>query len=104
MHLYVLGGAVIAGSVTSMVALIRRSRFMPLVTIVTGAVGTVFFALLPFPALPGMIGSLSTIPLGVGWFLLRRRVRKQLVLSDSTNLRRPEEYLSDSGHWRFRAS
>ena len=104
MHLYVLGGAVIAVSIASMVALIRRSRFMPLVTIVTGLVGMVFFALLPFPTLTGMIASLSTIPLGTGWFLLRRRARKQLVLSDSANFRRPEEYLSDSGHWRFRAS
>jgi len=104
MHLYVLGVAVIAGSIGSVAALIRRSRFMPLVTIVTGLIGTVFFALLPFPALPGVIGSLFAILLAVGWLLLRRRVRKQLVLSDSGNWRRPEEYLSDSGHWRFRAS
>src|SRR5713101_8817943 len=53
MHVYVLGVAVIAGSIASVVALIRRSRFMTLIRIATGLIGTVFCAV------PAAAGSFS---------------------------------------------
>jgi len=94
-----LAAIVIAGSIAGMVGIIRRSSLVPLLAVVTGAAALLFFfSNLSTFALLGMILSMLVIALGATCFVVRQR------FACDRRPARDRVYLSDSGHWRLRAS
>jgi asparagine N-glycosylation enzyme membrane subunit Stt3 len=101
--LIVLGFVVLAGSIAVMVGILRRSSLVPLLSVITGLLGTLFFLILPSPAFWGLIVSLLAISAGVISFFARPRAAAPSQ-SEVLPLRSADVYLSDSGHWRIRTS
>jgi len=107
---------VILGSIAAMVGIIRRSRFVPLVAMLTGTAGVLFFSTVPVLQIPGLVVSLLAIALAPAYLGVRYRTagknrarrtkpgRNLFVLSASGKWRRVEEYFSESGKWRARTS
>jgi hypothetical protein len=94
---------IIVSSIAGMVGIVRRSSFVPLLAVATGLVGVLFFySNHSILGVTGMVLSLFCIPLGVTYFLERRRRTAPPV--DVVRPVADQLYLSDSGRWRLRAS
>ena len=91
---------VIVSSIAGMIGIVRRSSFVPLLSVVAGFAGILFFY--SSHSITGMVLSLFCIPLGVTYFVERRRRTAPPV--GSVRPVADRLYLSDSGHWRFRES
>lgn len=101
--IFIAGLIVIVTSLSAMIAIVRRSRFVPQIAIIAGAAGALFFANLRALALPGVVLSILAVVLGLLCAAMRRRRRRQriMVLSESGVWRLPTEvFLSSSGRWR----
>jgi hypothetical protein len=94
-----LGLFVFAGSMSAMVAILRRAPILPYLAISVGTAGILFFSGIPQLEIPGIILSALAVILGTlrAWTTRRRTLsaptRKVVRLHTG-------EYLSDSGHWR----
>ncbi|HMC21197.1 MAG TPA: hypothetical protein VKL19_05090 [Thermoanaerobaculia bacterium] len=94
---------VIISSIAGMAGIVRRSSFVPQLAVVTGLVGMLMFdSNHSILGITGMVLSLFCIPLGVTYFVERRRRTAPPV--GSVRPVADRLYLSDSGHWRFRES